>query len=338
MTTIFKIFLLSSSLFLFIACGVMETDDTSKFTYPLADTLRINHIQMKGTHNSYHIAPAPFLGEGLEYTLPLIDIQLNEQGVRQFELDVYYDRKNENENNRFRVYHIPVIDEGSTCYWLADCLEVLYTWSKANSGHHPIFVFIEPKNIEGHYEELDAEILMIWPGERIITPDDVKGEYPDLPQALSDRGWPTLGESRGRAIFVMLDSGLDRTNYTHNDTSLDGRVMFVLSDIDSPYAAVMKIDDPIAGEDKIREAAQAGLLIRTRADSVWEPREEDTTRLEAALRSGAHMISTDYPAEGMIENYWVEIPDGTPSRCNPVTAPTECTSKAIEDPAKINSK
>lgn len=43
------------------------------------------------------------------------------------------------------------------------------------------------------------------------------------------------------------------------------------------------------------------------------------------------MISTDFPHGDRIGNgYAVEIPDGTPSRCNPVTAPPSCESGDIE--------
>jgi hypothetical protein len=35
--------------------------------------------------------------------------------------------------------------------------------------------------------------------------------------------------------------------------------------------------------------------------------------------------------------YVVQIPDGTPARCNPVTAPADCTPLALEDPAFVGS-
>ena len=55
--------------------------------------------------------------------------------------------------------------------------------------------------------------------------------------------------------------------------------------------------------------------------------------LEAALASGAHVISTDFPAVGMSARYGSEygarIPDG-PARCNPVNARPNCDSKRLE--------
>ena len=46
-------------------------------------------------------------------------------------------------------------------------------------------------------------------------------------------------------------------------------------------------------------------------------------------------ISTDFPAKVEEYDYWVEIPDGTPSRCNPLSAPNYCTPEAIENPTIV---
>lgn len=62
------------------------------------DCVRLNEIQMLGTHNSYHVAPAaPMLdalgarARNLEYThKPLVE-QLSQLGIRQVELDVFFD-------------------------------------------------------------------------------------------------------------------------------------------------------------------------------------------------------------------------------------------------------
>ena len=62
------------------------------------DCVRLNEIQVLGTHNSYHMAPEPpvlaWLGtraRDIEYThRPLVE-QLSQQGIRKFELDVFAD-------------------------------------------------------------------------------------------------------------------------------------------------------------------------------------------------------------------------------------------------------
>ena len=83
--------------------------------------------------------------------------------------------------------------------------------------------------------------------------------------------------------------------------------------------------------------------MRTRADADnVEPFAGDTSVRDAAFASGAQFVSTDYPeaVTGVPMTgppYVVEIPGGTPSRCNPVTAPAECASTDIEDPAFIKT-
>ena len=68
----------------------------------------------------------------------------------------------------------------------------------------------------------------------------------------------------------------------------------------------------------------AGDLVRTQADEDGlEARIGDTTRVQAALRSGAQLISTDYPTPADLTDYLVAIPAGEPSRCDPASAPAD---------------
>jgi hypothetical protein len=107
-------------------------------------------------------------------------------------------------------------------------------------------------------------------------------------------------------------------------------------DLDAPFAAYHSMNDPVSGGDAIRAVVAAGHLVRTRADSdSEEPNALNYDRAEAALASGAQFISTDYPFPGDDESYGFTIPGGTPSRCNPISAPAECTSADIEDPVLL---
>ncbi|NRB12731.1 MAG: hypothetical protein HRU44_05855, partial [Candidatus Thalassarchaeum sp.] len=104
-----------------------------------------------------------------------------------------------------------------------------------------------------------------------------------------------------------------------------------LSPEGSGEAAIFSLTDPIGSGEDIARLVSEGYIVRTRADSGGEePDNNDTARFEAALAAGAHSISTDYPGpvEGM--DYWIAIPNGTPSACNPITAPVWCTSEDIE--------
>ena len=303
------------------------------------EPLRINHIQMKGTHNSYHIEPLISPTREYMYTHQPLDFQASQQGVRQFEIDVWWDIR-----EGLRVYHNQY-DSGTTCPTFENCLETLLEWSNENPLHHPLFIWIEPKDwpeqatdvtttleISGLLEDIEHEIAQFWPLNKTITPDDVRGESATLKDAVITDGWPLLEESRGKAIFVLLASGESRDLYADAHPGLLGARMFTLSDEGSNEAVIFSLTDPLGSGEEITRLVSEGYIVRSRADSGGgEADNNDTTRLDAALAAGAHSISTDYPAQVEGVDYWVEIPEGTPSRCNPITSPTWCTSVEIED-------
>lgn len=71
--------------------------------------------------------------------------------------------------------------------------------------------------------------------------------------------------------------------------------MFGLYDEAAPEAAVFNIQDPVANEARATDLVKRGFLVRTRSDAdTREARLRDHARLEAALRTGAQVISTDY--------------------------------------------
>lgn len=304
--------------------------------HPLDDVLRLNHLQAEGTHNSYHLRPSETTIDEWSYDHAPLDEQLATQGVRKVELDVHWDP----EAQRHRVYHLDGIDARSTCDLFLDCLVALRRFSDAHPGHHPIFVQIEPKGARYGLsfgtlgDALDREIRAVLGPELLITPDLVRGDAATLAEGLATSGWPTLGEVRGRMLFFLDCSRDDCVEYAGE--GLEGRVAFVDSDPGDAFAAVRVMNTP---GDEVRAAVEAGFLVRTRAISMPDALHADLATLEgeldAALASGAHMISTDVPVPRDDVALHVEIPGGTPSRCNPITAPIECTSEAIEDPARI---
>lgn len=320
------------------ASGAGGGDIVRDFDYPLDDVLRLNHLQAKGTHNSYHVEKEGNDIDAWRYTHAPLDVQVRSLGVRAVELDTRFDWSTE----AFEVWHLPVVDDESTCRRFADCLAALESWSSSFPAHHPLLVQIEPKDVppagseEDYFARLEGEILSVFPRERIVTPDDVLGDAPTLREAIASRGWPTLGSVRGKVLFFVDDTGDFRRAYTRDERDLAGRLMFVDGKFEDPkgFDAVFVLNDPVSDADEIAEALAAGFLVRTRADADGvEPQAGDTTRRDAAIASGAHIVSTDFPAPVEGRSYSVELPGGTPSRCNPVTAPAECTSEAVEDPA-----
>jgi hypothetical protein len=136
--------------------------------------VRLNQVQVLGTHNSYHIQPTPQLisiylffdpsAIQLEYTHRPLAEQFGLLGIRQIELDVFADpdgglyaapiayqfvhgnvRIPELEPPGTKVFHIQDIDWDTRCHLLATCLEQIRDWSDANPGHLPIAVLVELK-------------------------------------------------------------------------------------------------------------------------------------------------------------------------------------------------
>jgi hypothetical protein len=324
--------------------GTTGTPDAGPtFHYAHDGELRLNHLQVKGTHNSYHIAAKDAIPP-LAYTHAPLDVQFREQGVRQIELDTHYNYL----KNIYEVYHLGLIDEGTTCRVFVDCLKVVKGWSDENPAHQPIFIQIEPKDAptqdeaEGLFQQLEGDVLSVFPRSRVIAPDDVRGSAASVREGLAAKGWPTLGEVRGKVLFFVDNSGSFRDYYTHGNKNVDGRLMFIDGDLDSPWAGVILANTPDTDAAKIAAALKANLIVRTRADGDnVEPFAGDTTHRDEAIASGAQLVSTDYPVavNGVPMTgapYVVEIPGGTPARCNPVTAPRDCTSQDLEDPKFIH--
>jgi hypothetical protein len=302
--------------------------------YPRDNQLRINQLQAVATQNSYHLRPS---GQAVvpkwDYAYPPLNRQLDE-GVRALELDVHYAT-----DGSFHVFNVARGDENSTCARLRDCMSAVRDWSAQHPFHHPVVVLIQPADeldalkVDGHYDELDAELRAVVPRDRIIAPDDVRAGHRTLTDAVRAGAWPTLSESRGRILFVLADEGRHRAAYSRGGTSLAGRVMFVYGRDGGPLNAVRNVPDPVTGEAEIRRLVGEGYLVRTEADQDGlEARIGDTTRVQAALRSGAQLISTNYPTPAELTNYLVAIPTGAPSRCNPASAPRGCTPLDIENP------
>lgn len=310
------------------------------YHYPLDDVLRLNHVQVRGTHNSYHVDTHNGEIDPWAYTHAPIYEQLDRLRIRQLELDVSYD-----EIAGLEVYHVASVDTGTRCRRLIDCLTEIRRFSDAFPGHLPLYIQIEPKDVlapedlNRFFTALESEILAAFPRPRILTPDEVQGNSPTLAAALKDHGWPVLGTLRGRVMFLFDSRGTLREGYTHGGRDLRGRLLFIDSSPDHPYGAVSVLNDSKRDAAAIKRALAAGLLVRTRADSdTTEARTNDTSYGKAALAAGATFISTDFPEPAAPWVYRFEVPGGTPARCNPVTAPKSCTPQALEDPAFVGTE
>lgn len=307
-------------------------------SYPLDDELRLDHVQVKGTHNSYHLRPNEEPAAPWDYDMPTLTDQLELHGVRQIELDFDYDAQ----GGTFDVFHIALVDPVSTCDTLALCLGEVATWSDDNPGHLPVWVLLEVKNSETNdvtddpdtfIERFEQQVEDAFGRDRLLTPADVKGEAATLQEAVAG-GWPTLGEVRDKVMVVIWDEGSFGTTYSHGDSHLDDRLMFVRGRTEFGFGVFTKEDDlrDDGASERAADDIASGFLVRTRADTDGrEAVDGDLSRFEQALASGCHMISTDFPRGTEHEGYVIDMPEGAPARCNPVTAPADCTSAALEN-------
>jgi hypothetical protein len=371
-------------------------------------SLRINQIQVLGTHNSYSLGTdakvralldervGPLMqmmrdkaspeakakaaeyhpNEGtfmdsLSYSFTTLTDQLN-AGVRALELDLNHDPagghygypaayralaaggidpatllpldRTDMDKPGFKVFHMIDVDVRSSCNLFTTCLAELRDWSDANPDHAPIFVMLEAKAQAipifpdstapvpfdaTAYDAMDAEILEVLGRERVITPDDVRGNYPTLESAVLAGNWPLLDESRGKFVFMLitaLDTG-PLAGYLEGRPNLEGRVAFLRSEPGQSHAAFLLLDNATYRPGEIERRVREGYLVRSRADiDTWEAKVNDLSRAEATFASGAQIVSTDYyrPGNAFGTEYVVSLPGGNALRCNPINAPMPC--------------
>lgn len=299
--------------------------------YPLDGVLRLDHVQLRGTHNSYHQQSAAVLDPTYAYSQAPLETQLEAQGVRAFELDVH-----KNPEGAIEVYHLSDFDPGTSCLAFVDCLGALRSWSHAHPDHVPLVVWIEVKDTGGgsillDLAPVDAAIREVFDASELLTPDDLAAGH-DSPRArVEAEGWPTLGEVRGKLLFVLLNA--DRAElYTDGFVGLAGKPMFAAAPVDryaDGWAVVTKVNDPTLATE-IRAALDAHMLVASNTCGAGTADAECQAALDAALDNGPHTLHDDFPAKVDGHEYFLEFPDSTVARCNPITAPAECTPEAIE--------
>jgi len=149
---------------------------------PSSGPVKLNQIQVIGTHNSYHAGIASSEAKiwqakyadsfaGLDYSHRPLTQQFD-SGVRQIELDIFADSKGGRYAHPsgpatvaaaglsadpefdpqglmlkpgFKVMHVQDVDYRSTCQPFTACLTEVRTWLRAHPDHAPIFVLIETK-------------------------------------------------------------------------------------------------------------------------------------------------------------------------------------------------
>jgi hypothetical protein len=263
--------------------------------------------------------------------LPLPE-QFDNYNIRGIEIDVNYDPKGGLYRKRkvnklitglrqkvkdplmkqpgFKVLHISDVDYETNYLTFKQVLNELKSWSNAHPNHTPIFVNIESKGFNPGdesgflrflgfkralqfdaqaFQDLDKEILEILPADNIFQPNDLKANFPNIKERLNQQGWPLLKDCLGKIIFI-----LEGNNQDLYEKSVVNRPMFVYNRPNGENTAFVVKNDPIGNEQEIELLTQK-YIVRTRSDAgTLEARANDYKRFNAAIKSGAQIISTDY--------------------------------------------
>ncbi len=248
----------------------------------------------------------------------------------------------------FKVMHIPDIDYNTHYFTFKSMLTDIKKWSDAHANHLPIFIMIECKEEtladkikKLHFtpsikftpelcDDLDNEVKSIFGDSltNVISPDEVRGNYATLREAVLAGNLPTIAAARGKFIFIVMEP--TNNSYAANHPSLKGRVMFDFASPDEDKACFIKFDDAKTDEIQITETLKKGFIVRTRADYPnVHNRSGDYSQQHAAFRSGAQIISTDYYRPDIrykkkpkrFTNYSTKFNGGDIGRINPVNVP-----------------
>ncbi len=259
----------------------------------------------------------------------------------------------------FKLLHIPDFDFISTNPTLVDALKEIKRWSDAHPNHLPVFINIETEvSTPGDEikflhslthaapfdslaaESIDKEVKSVF-GEKlegVLTPDEVRGNYPTLEKAVLSGNWPTLKAAKGKVIFIIDGDGTSGEVYKAGHPSLKGRAMFVYSNPGTAEAAFVILNEAKSDFANIQKCVKEGYIIRTRSDDgTKQARSGDSTTMHAALSSWAQIVSTDYyrpdPRAGSKEwsNYCVQIPGGGLARIDSISASGELKDLKIKE-------
>jgi hypothetical protein len=270
--------------------------------------------------------------EQMDYGHLPLPQQFDEYNIRGIEIDINYDPKGGLYRKRkvnklitglrqkvkdtlmkqpgFKVLHIADVDYETNYLTFKQVLNELKTWSAAHPNHTPIFVNIESKGFnpgdesgflrflgfkralqfnEDAFRALDKEIFDVLSADNIFQPNDLKANFPNIKERLNQQGWPLLKDCLGKIIFI-----LEGNNQDLYEKSGVNRPMFVYNRPNGENTAFVVKNDPIGNEQEI-ELLTHKYIVRTRSDAgTLEARANDYKRFNAAIKSGAQIISTDY--------------------------------------------
>jgi glycerophosphoryl diester phosphodiesterase len=309
--------------------------------YPLqlCFTVQMHHVQLKGMHNSYALPNvlASISHKDLNYAHTAIEHSL-EHGVRGIELDVFF----RPDGVEYFVYHDKNV-AGTQCVRLSDCLHAVRRFTDAHPTHHWIHHLVEIKEWLSGWTQakvvavIEQEYIDAYGLNGMVTVANVRKHHVSLKHAVNTDGWPTLGQTRGKQLLTIqfaegdeeaTQTDRDRLGQIYNSTTVAFAFARTRYSRNESWAVVQQVDREVVQSDPafISQLLNESIIARARSDADLDQFQFKLVVIE----SGCHIVSTDFPYPMPDTDFFVELPGGEPSRCNPKTAPAGCTPADIE--------
>ena len=276
----------------------------------LKHPLRMNEIQVIGTHNSYHrelskaevagfnaiFGGAPVYDGLLAYSHASLPNQLARQRARGLELDLYPDPAGglyanpllrqrlgfgplpdpEWSQPGIKVIHTEDLDYNSTCIRFVSCLSLVRTWSRANPRHVPLLILLELKATDPIAGALGGVQVPPWDGGALDTLDAA------IRSVFSPSEMLTPDDVRRRGL--SLEQSVLRRGWP-SLRSARGRVMFLMDNDPGPISAAYTAGRPSLQGRVLFTNSRPG-----RPDAAFIKRNEPTganlAQIQALVRAG----------------------------------------------------
>jgi Phosphoinositide phospholipase C, Ca2+-dependent len=272
--------------------------------------LRMNEIQVIGTHNSYHrelskaevaahdavYGGAPIYENLLAYSHASLPNQLGRQRVRGLELDLFPDPGGGLYANPLlrqrlaagplpnpdwyepgiKVIHTEDLDYNSTCVRLVTCLSLVRTWSRANPGHVPLLVLLELKATDPIAGAIGGVQVPPWDGAALDRLDaEIRSVF---------RPSELITPDDVRRPGLTLERSVLRRGWP-SLRSARGRVMFLMDNDPGPISAAYTAGRPSLQGRVLFTNSRPG-----RPDAAFVKRNEPTGanlgQIQALVRRG----------------------------------------------------